>query len=66
MKHKPALVIHLTMPGWSYDINVSVDKREVHLIGSDVLASKLHDALVEAWEPTRQSMLVGQGGLGLS
>lgn len=66
MKHKPAIVVSMEAPGWAYDVNASVDKREVHVIGTDRVAQSLQQALRELWEPTRQEMRIGEGGLGLA
>lgn len=41
MKHKPAIVVSMEAPGWAYDVNASVDKREVHVIGTDRVAQSL-------------------------
>ncbi|GBG26646.1 DNA mismatch repair protein PMS1 [Hondaea fermentalgiana] len=50
MKHKPAIFLNWIVPPGSYDINVTPDKREVFLVGEEVLLAQLKTQFEDLWK----------------
>ena len=60
VKQKPTYVINLKVPGKWIDVNVTPDKREVFILGEDLLIENFCTYLKTLWEPFQSTYKVEQ------